>query len=152
MKLPSPKSDRFTVETGFNLAVQVPNEHAKRLLDCILIQTGLEYGLYDRVTFRTSPGVQTFRALPESRNAVTLDALEIPCVEVSFFLPNDETLLTTVLETIYRVHPYEEPVLHVTAALRTLHIPGMDEDNPNKFWNKANEDWVPVMHRKPRDF
>ena len=53
----------------------------------------------------------------------------------------------TVVEAIYDIHPYEEPVIYVAAVTRTLHVRYMDEDNPNRFRNNASEDWVPKEHR-----
>ena len=52
-----------------------------------------------------------------------------------------------VLRSIYASHPYEEPVVFVETCVRTLHIRGVDEDNPNRFWNNEAEDWVPEEHR-----
>jgi hypothetical protein len=73
--------------------------------------------------------------------------VEVPCVELSFFLSHDEPKAVQVLKSIYSSHPYEEPVVLVESCLRTLHIRGMDEDNPNRFWNCETEDWVPEQHR-----
>ena len=148
MTLPVLNNDRFTSEAGLKVVVQVPNAHAERILDSVLQHADLKYGDYDRVAFRTTEGVQQFRSLSGGRNAATDDVVEVPCLEVSFFLQNDDAVLTEVLKAIYWAHPYEEPVVHVTPCLRTLHIRGLDEDNPNRFWNRESEDWVPNEHRK----
>lgn len=140
-------TERFIPERGFKVTVQVPDQHAKTITEEILKQTNLQYGDYDRVTFKTAAGVQHFRSLGSGRNAATETVVEVPCVELSFFLANDEALVARVLETIYAAHPYEEPVVFVEACLRTRHIRGLDEDNPNRFWNSAPADWVPDEHR-----
>jgi hypothetical protein len=55
--------------------------------------------------------------------------------------------LERLIGAIYAAHPYEEPVILVSAGVRTRHITGIDEDNPNRFWNRPTEDWVPTEHR-----
>ena len=93
------------------------------------------------------PGVQQFRSCGTGRNAATARVVEVACTELSVFLPDDPALTARVLEAVYHAHPYEEPVIFVTPCLRTLHIRGMEKDNPNRFWNNAAEDWVPDEHR-----
>ncbi|KQI70720.1 hypothetical protein AN191_16610 [Loktanella sp. 5RATIMAR09] len=147
MTLPNLTTERFIPERGFRITVQVPDQNAKTVAEEILRQTNLQYGDYDSVTFKTVAGVQQFRSLGSGRNAATDDIVEVPCVELSFFLDDDDALLARVIESIYAAHPYEEPVVFVEACLRTRHIRGLDEDNPNRFWNSAPADWVPEEHR-----
>ncbi|WP_298852056.1 hypothetical protein [uncultured Ruegeria sp.] len=140
------KSNRFDLEEGFEISVQVPQPHAKALLQAVYPVAALGYGDYDRVSFQTEVGIQRFRSLPGGRNAATDQIVAVPCVELSFFLP-DEKHVQDVAEALFAQHPYEEPVILIRSALRTLHRAGMDEDNPNKFWNLPAEDWVPEVHR-----
>lgn len=107
----------------------------------------LVWGDYDHVAFESQPGRQHFRSLPGGRNAPTAAAVEVPCVELAFFLPADPPLAARVIEALYDAHPYEEPVILLTDCVRTLHIRGLDEDNPARFWNRPNADWVPEGHR-----
>mgnify|MGYP000713520427 CR=1 FL=1 len=138
---------RFTIEPGHIVYVQVPEPQARELIGTVCGAAGLEYGDYDQVAFTTASGVQQFRSLGTGRNAATEGTVEVPCVEVSFFVEGDEEKLTTVLEAVYHIHPYEEPVAYVVPGSRTLHVRGMDEDNPNRFWNREPQDWVPQEHR-----
>ena len=147
MTLPKLTTERFISEHGYRITVQVPDENAKIVTAEILNQSDLEYGDYDSVTFKTAIGVQQFRSLGGGRNAATETIVEVPCVELSFFLTNDEALVARIIESIYSVHPYEEPVMYVKACLRILHIRGLDEDNPNRFWNAAPANWLPYQHR-----
>ena len=146
MTLPKLTTERFISEHGFRITVQVPDENAKIVTAEILNQSDLEYGDYDSVTFKTAIGVQQFRSLGGGRNAATETILEVPCIELSFFLANDEALVARVIEAIYSVHPCEEPVMYGKACLRILHIRGLDEDNPNRFWNAAPANWLPNQH------
>ena len=147
MTLPKFHNDRFVTEEGLRIIVQVPATCAPRIVDAILAEDALKYGDYDCVTFTTAAGVQRFRSLGSGRNLATGRVVEVPCVELSFFLSGDEVGAARVLTAIYYSHPYEEPVVFVEPCVRTLHIRGMDEDNPNRFWNGDAEDWVPSEHR-----
>ena len=150
MQMPVLANDRFVPDPGLRIMVQVPDQHARGIVDAVLGESSLAYGDYDSVTFRTTPGCQQFRSLGTGRNAATREVVEVPCVELSFFLGNDETIAVRVLKAVYSAHPYEEPVVLVLPCVRTLHIRGLDEDNPNRFWNRAPEDWVPDEHRYHR--
>ncbi len=147
MTLPKLNNDRFVPEQGFRITVQVPETHVQKVVDCVLDCDTLAYGDYDCVTFRTALGIQQFRALGTGRNTATKDVVEVPCVELSFFVQGNENNTVQVLKNVYFAHPYEEPVVFVEPCLRTLHIRGIDEDNPNRFWNADAPDWVPEEHR-----
>lgn len=147
MQLPEITSTRFTTETGCQIAVQVPFPQAEALLQAVRRVCPLTYGHYDQVSFQTASGIQRFRSVPGGRNAVTDAVVQVPCVELRFFVPQPPEVLRNVLHVIYDVHPYEEPVILVSPYIRTLHITGSDEDNPNRFWNRTAEDWVPSEHR-----
>ena len=147
MTLPKLDTDRFVPEEGLRIGVQVPDTHTQRIVDAVLSEDTLKYGDYDAVTFQSMLGIQRFRSLGSGRNAATERVDEVPCVELSFFLGGDEAKAVQVLKSIYASHPYEEPVVFVNPCVRTLHIRGMDEDNPNRFWNGDAEDWVPEAHR-----
>lgn len=147
MTLPKLDNDRFVPENGLQIVVQVPETHAQKIVDAVLTEDDLKYGDYDCVTFRTAPGIQQFRSLGSGRNAATADVVEVPCLALSFFLGDGEAKAVQALKRIYSSHPYEEPVVFVQPCVRTLHIRGLDEDNPNRFWNNEAEDWVPEEHR-----
>ncbi|MEX5579372.1 hypothetical protein [Pseudophaeobacter sp. A-200-2] len=141
------QDDRYTVQTGTRLLVQVPKGDAAKVMDAIVACDPLRWGDYDQVGFTTATGVQQFRSLPGGVNRASEAAVEVPCVEVQVFVPQTGADLDPLLRAIYYVHPYEEPVIQLLAASRTLHIRGQDEGNPNRFWNRADADWVPDVHR-----
>ena len=146
---PNLPSDRFTTEGGYVVLFQVPADAAQTTCAHILSVHAMGYGDYDSVHFQTALGRQTFRALGQGRNVATKDIVHVDCVEGSFYCSLDR--LEPVLRAIYHAHPYEEPVVYVLPALRTLHIRGMDEHNPNRFWNQKTPDWVPAEHRTSED-
>lgn len=147
MQLPELHNDRFVPEHGLRITVQVPETHAQKLVDAVLAVDALKYGDYDCVTFRTGLGTQKFRSLGSGRNTATERVVEVPCVELSFFTTSEGAKAVAVLKAVYGSHPYEEPVVFAEPCVRTLHIRGVDEDNPNRFWNREAQDWVPDEHR-----
>ena len=144
---PDIASDRFSLEQGTRLLVQVPEEAAGRVLQAMLQVEPLFWGDYDQVAFTTSTGVQQFRVRSQARNAVTDQAVEVPCVELQVFVPKVGQALEPLLCAIYHAHTYEEPVIQLVAAARSCHRRGQDEANPNRFWNQSPADWVPLSHR-----
>ena len=148
MRIPNLENDRFFPDQGFCVTVQVPSEHAREIIDAVLEQDALRYGDYECVTFESEPGTQSFRSTGEGRNSKTDGVVSVSCMEISFFLPADKARTIKVIKAIYWAHPYEEPVIFVTPCLRTRHIRGLDEHNPNRFWNRNTPAWVPDEHRK----
>ncbi|WP_282153079.1 hypothetical protein [Ruegeria atlantica] len=124
----------------------MPDTHAQKIIDAVLVDDVLKYGDYDCVTYQAAPGMQQFRSLGSGRDRATKKVVEVPCVELSFFLGSYEAKTVQVLRNIYSSHPYEEPVIFIEPSMRTLHIRGMDEGNPNRLWNNEAEDWVPKEH------
>ncbi len=147
MPLPQFSSDRFTQDAGLRVTVQLPHPSMQIVITAVQKVDPLTYGDYDRVSYVTSPGQQYFHALGTGHNAPTEDTVSVDCVELSFFIASDVQRLKAVLEAIYWAHPYEEPVIFVQDCLRTLHVRGCDEDNPNRFWNQDTPDWVPAEHQ-----
>ncbi|MCV6585913.1 MAG: hypothetical protein OIF47_10305 [Marinibacterium sp.] len=140
---------RYTPQPGLRLVIQIPQPDVRRVLDAITATDPLRYGDYDQVSFETQSGQQRFRALGTGRNTATDSAVSVPCAELSVFLADDPERLDAVLRAIYDSHPYEEPVILIQPCWRSCHVRGLDEDNPNRFWNRAPADWVPGPHRGP---
>jgi len=138
---------RFTTEPGYRVTVQIPEQSAEKIVTEVLTVDALKYGDYDSVAFKTALGTQQFRSLGSGRNAPTSAIVTVPCVEVSFFISDTKDTVKRIVEAIYAAHPYEEPVIFVETCLRTLHVRGLDEDNPIKFWNSPPSDWVPEEHQ-----
>lgn len=140
-------SNRFTLIEGYRITVQVPTAQAPEVLAAVTEKQSLKYGSYEAVAFTSTNGTQQFRTLPGARNKPTEEICQVTCQEISFHIPKDPAALTIVLEALYRSHPYEEPVIFVAETTSTRHVAGMDDDNPNRFWNRPTLDWVPDVHR-----
>lgn len=140
-------SERYRIESGLRILVQCPAEALPRVEAAVLDRDPLVHGDYDRVSFHGAAGVQRFRSLGGGRNRATDDTVEVACVEWQFFTTAAGAALDTLIRAIYDAHPYEEPVIHLVPAQRCRHRRGMDEDNPNRFWNRETADWLPPAHR-----
>ncbi len=147
MPLPERLSERFTTESGLRIITQVPEIRAQTVVEAVRAVVPLTWGDYDAVSYLAASGTQHFRSMGSGRNAATDRIVDVPCAELSFFVSDDAADAEAVLSAIYAAHPYEEPVIFVLPCLRTCHIRGTDEDNPNKFWNSPTEAWVPQEHR-----
>jgi len=95
----------------------------------------------------TLPELVNDRFVPENGLRVIVQVPVSHAQRIAFFLGTDEAKAVQVIKSIYSTHPYEEPVVFVESCVRTLHIRGVDENNPNRFWNNEPEDWVPDEHR-----
>lgn len=138
---------RYRVEDVLILRVQVPQTHAERILDAITQVCDLAYGDYTHVSFEEAAGTQRFAATGAGRNTATGRVVCVPCVQLTAQLPASGHVARDVVTAIYDAHPYEEPVIDLSPAFGTRHVRGMDEDNPNRFWNSDMPDWVPSEHR-----
>ncbi|MFB9149826.1 hypothetical protein [Roseovarius ramblicola] len=138
---------RYRVETGLRILVQLPVEALPRVEAAVLGADPLAHGDYDRVSFHSAAGVQRFRSCGGGRNRATEDTVEVDCIEWQVFTTARGAALDALIRAIYATHPYEEPVIHLVPAQRCRHRRGMDEDNPNRFWNRDTADWVPPAHR-----
>ena len=139
--------ERYQIETDLRILVQCPAEALPRVQAAVLACDPLAHGDYDRVSFSSAAGVQSFRALGGGRNRATTDTVTVDCLEWQIFTTAQDAALDALLCAIYDTHPYEEPVIHLIPAQRCRHRRGMDEDNPNRFWNRETADWVPPQHR-----
>lgn len=64
-------------------------------------------------------------------------------VEVSFELPDDQTLAARVVEAIFQAHSYQEPVIRIQPILASRSKGLDDRANPNRWWNMTG-DWKKV--------
>ena len=140
------------VQTGFDtrpirmdpmwrLIYQAPIEDIDRIFDAIRAVVPLVHGKTDNNGYRTATGFEYYRPMEGTPTGAEDDVRKRPGVdEMHLFLPRDEAVLQTVIETIYEVSSYYEPVIIVQDVLRS-NTKGLDDsDNPNRWWNKDG-DW-----------
>jgi len=67
-------------------------------------------------------------------------------VEVSFELPEDQSLVDRVVEAIFEVHSYQEPVIRIQPILASRSKGRDDSNNPHRWWNTTG-DWKKAATR-----
>jgi hypothetical protein len=96
---------------------------------------------YDSNAFESASGIERYRPLEGAAAGPETEVRKRPgVVAVSFELPDDQDLLERVIEAIFQVHSYQEPVIRVQDML-TSRSRGLDDSaNPHRWWNTTG-DW-----------
>ncbi|MEP1537789.1 MAG: hypothetical protein ABJQ34_17595 [Paracoccaceae bacterium] len=123
---------------------QAPREDVDRVFDEIVKSVPLVHGKTDSNAYRAPGGMEYYRPLEGTPTGAEDDIRKRPNVdELRFFIPRDTGILDQVIEAIYEVHSYYEPVITVQDILRST-CKGLDDKaNPHRWWNKDG-DWKQV--------
>ncbi|MEO9896527.1 MAG: hypothetical protein ABJD13_07640 [Paracoccaceae bacterium] len=123
---------------------QAPREDVDRVFDEIVKSVPLVHGKTDSNAYRAPGGLEYYRPLEGTPTGAEDDIRKRPNVdELRFFIPRDTGILDQVIEAIYVVHSYYEPVITVQDILRST-CKGLDDKaNPHRWWNKDG-DWKQV--------
>ncbi|MEO0570029.1 MAG: hypothetical protein AAF066_20045 [Pseudomonadota bacterium] len=131
----------MTMEPMWLITYQAPAEDIDRIFDAVRVVAPLVHGKTDQNGYRAPAGFEYYRPREGTPTGAEEDIRKRPGVdEMRFFLPRDEAQLNAVIEAIYEVHGYYEPVIIVQDVLRSA-CKGLDDsENPHRWWNK-NGDW-----------
>ena len=129
------------MEPLWQVAFQAPEEDVDRIFDKVTEFAPLNHGKTDRTAFRTACGIEFYRPREGTPTGAEDKLRKRPgVVEVAFFIPRETEMLDQVIEAIYEVHSYYEPVITVREVLRST-CKGLDDrDNPHRWWNTTG-DW-----------
>jgi len=131
----------ITMEPLWLVAYQAPTDDVDRIFDEILQIVPLQQGKTDSNAYRAPGGIEYYRPLEGTPTGAEDEVRHRPNVdEVRFFIPRDTVMLDQVIEAIYGVHSYYEPVITVQEVLRSTCKGLDDKDNPHRWWNKDG-DW-----------
>ncbi len=123
------------------LMFQAPEEDVERIFEAVTQVAPLVQGNTDSNGYRAPGGFEYYRPREGTPTGAEDEVCKRPRVdELRFFLPRDSEMLDAVIEAIYEVHSYYEPVITVTEVLRSQCKGLDDKDNPHRWWNK-NGDW-----------
>ncbi len=131
----------ITLQPLWLISFQAPGEDIDRIFSEILTIVPLVHGKTDHTGYRAVAGVEYYRPREGTPTGAEQDTRHRPDVdEMRFFIERTEDVLDKVIEAIYRVHSYYEPVITVQEVLRS-NCNGLDDkNNPHRWWNKDG-DW-----------
>lgn len=125
----------------WTVTIQVPSEDIDRIMAHVTAVTPLTQGPYDNNAYVTAAGTERYRPLDGAAAGPESTVRKRPNVmEVSFEMLPDQGLLEQVVETIFQVHSYQEPVIKVQESLVSRSQGLDDRDNPHRWWNTTG-DW-----------
>ena len=129
------------MEPMWRVAYQAPAEDVDRVFEAIAAIVPLVHGKTDHNGYRACGGVEYYRPLAGTPTGAEEDTRQRPGVdEMHLFVPRDPEMLRALIEAIYAVHSYYEPVITVCDVLRRRGKGLDDTENPHRWWNKDG-DW-----------
>jgi hypothetical protein len=129
------------MEAMQQIAFQAPPEDVERIMAAVSALTPLTMGKYDSNAFQSAGGIERYRPLEGAAAGAETEIRQRPgVVEVTFHLAPDPGLLEKVVEAIFRVHSYQEPLITVAPVLVSRSKGLDDSDNPHRWWNTTG-DW-----------
>lgn len=125
----------------WTVTIQAPVEDIARIMEHVSAVTPLRQGPYDNNAYVTAVGTERYRPLDGAAAGAESAVRERPgVVEVSFDLTPDPDILGQVVEAVFQVHSYQEPVIKVQDTLVSRSKGLDDRNNPHRWWNTTG-DW-----------
>jgi hypothetical protein len=129
------------MEAMLQVSVQAPVEDVERIMAAVAALDPLIMGAYDSNAFQTAGGIERYRPREGAAAGAESEVRKRPnVVQVGFHLPKDQGLLERVIEAIFQVHSYQEPLITLQDALVSRSKGLDDKDNPHRWWNTTG-DW-----------
>ena len=123
------------------LSFQAPTEDVDRIMKAVVEITPLAMGSYDSNAYQSGTGIERYRPLDGAAAGPESEVRARPgVVEVSLELPADRSIVDRVIEAIFQVHSYQEPVIRIQTILGSRSKGLDDSSNPNRWWNTTG-DW-----------
>jgi len=124
------------------VSVFTPEEDVDRIMEQVCLIVPLTQGeKYDSNAYQTASGIERYRPLEGAAAGPEKDVRKRPgVVEVFFEVPDDQELLEQIVEKVYQIHSYQEPVINVKYILVSRSKGLDDRDNPYRWWNTKG-DW-----------
>lgn len=132
------------MEKMYLVSFQAPVEDVDRIMSAVVEVAPLRMGNYDSNAWQSAGGIERYRPLEGAAAGAESDLRKRPdVVEVTFELPIDEALVREVVERIFQVHSYQEPVIRLRSTLVSRSKGLDDSGNPHRWWNTTG-DWKKV--------
>ena len=131
------------------LTFHAPVEDVDRIMEAVVKITPLAMGSYDSNAYQSATGIERYRPLEGAAAGPETDLRKRPgVVTVSFELTDDQQLASRVIEAIFQVHSYQEPVIRLQEILASRSKGLDDRANPNRWWNTTG-DWKTANSPEP---
>ncbi|MCF6177125.1 MAG: hypothetical protein L3J71_15310 [Victivallaceae bacterium] len=128
MNIKKLETKNATTEENCLFRVQIPTDDVSKVIESITNVVPLNYGNYDQVIFRYNTGIQQYRPLDGSKTGEA-ELVHAQCDEISFTVPKDDEIISTVIEAIFESHPHEEPVIIIQEVICSRFKYGYIKDN-----------------------
>jgi len=129
------------MERLIRVTVGAPEQDVDRIAGHVCRIAPLTQGNYDSNIYQSAPGVERYRPLEGAAAGVETEVRKRPgVVQMSFDLPDDQALVEQVVEAVFQVHSYQEPVIQLQEILVSRSKGLDDRDNPHRWWNTTG-DW-----------
>jgi len=142
MKIQSFETKSVRMERLIQVSVFTPEEDVDHIMEHVCQLVPLSQGeKYDNNSYQTASGIERYRPLVGAAAGPETEIRKRPgVVEVSFEVPDNQELLEQIIEEIFQVHSYQEPVINVKPILVSRSKGLDDKDNPYRWWNNKG-DW-----------
>ncbi|MFQ5693880.1 MAG: hypothetical protein ACE5IM_12650, partial [Nitrospinota bacterium] len=144
------ETNAILMEPHWQVTFQAPEEDIDRIFDHITEFAPLEQGKTDKNAYRSANGFEYYRPREGTPTGPEEEVRKRPGVaEVSFFIPRDKKQLDLVIEAIYAVHSYYEPVITVNSqagpelAAAWVRYTNQGPGPPVRYWEFGDEAWGP---------
>ena len=136
------ETESVRMERVLEVSVFAPEADADRIMARVCEIAPLAQGeSYDSNAQQSAPGIERYRPLEGAAAGPETGVRKRPgIVALNCELPDDQALLEEVVEAVFQVHSYQEPVIKVQLILVSRSKGLDDSDNPHRWWNTTG-DW-----------
>jgi hypothetical protein len=125
----------------FLISVQAPPDDISRLLRSVVEIDPLAMGKYDSNAFASAGGTEIYRPCEGAVAGVEDEVRHRPGIcEISFQIEPEQQKLEAIVEALFQVHNYQEPVITVREIIASRSKGLDDKNNPHRWWNTTG-DW-----------
>lgn len=129
------------MEAVFLVTVLAPSEDVDRIMARVAEIVPLTMGNYDNNAYESAPGIERYRPLEGAAAGAELAVRKRPgVVTISFQLAREQAVLAEVIEAIFQIHSYQEPLITVQEVWSSRSKGLDDSKNPHRWWNTTG-DW-----------
>ena len=130
--------EEFSLNCRWMITVQTPQAALDGLITAIDKNIPLLQGAYSHCMFVRKNGSVRFKNEENAHGGAEDVIRDVPSAEIVLLVPYNMKSLNHAIESIVRAHVHEEPTISVTQSWSYLSGSLKDEDNPNRYWNRAD--------------